>query len=379
VTTINIKKDTKNGTYYFVISAGFNSNGKRRQIKRTGFKTQKEAKEQYLHIQNELADDKFIDPSSVTFESFLEKWKKRKRNQIEESTYIRYERLCRLHILPAIGKMKLQKIDTLTVQNLIDYLASEHHFAKKSCLLVTTILKDVFRRAIIEGLVKVNPVQEIDLPKTSNVEMIIWDQEDVDLFLSLRNERNISKYYTAILMALLTGMRKGEILGLAWDSIDFENNIIFISQILESDGSKLSKRTKSKKFRQVLIPDLLKHELIRYKKFQKNDSPTNPDNLVFCTRRGKRVIPNTLNDVLDSFCTKYNLPRMKFHDLRHTHATMLIKENVNIKVIQERLGHSSPSITLNIYSHYLPSMQQSVTEKMNKMFDCDSGVTIEAK
>jgi integrase len=371
---VNIKKD-KNGTYYFVISAGFNSDGKRRQIKRTGFKTQKEAKERYLIVQNELADEKFIDPSSVTFESFLDKWKKRKRNQIEESTYIRYERLCRLHIIPAIGKMKLQKINTLTVQNLIDDLATEHNFAKKSCRLVTTIIKDVFRRAITEGLVKVNPVQEIDLPKASKSEMVIWDQGDIELFLSLRNERNRGKYYIAVLMALFTGMRKGEILGLTWDKIDFDNSIIHIQQILESDGSKLSKKTKSKKFRQVLIPDILKQELIRHKRIQKDESPSNPDNLVFCTRRGLRVIPNTLNDVLNSYCAKYDLPRMKFHDLRHTHATMLIKENVNIKVIQERLGHSRASTTLDIYSHVLPSMQQSVTEKLNKLYNCDSSVT----
>lgn len=372
---MNIKKDNKNGTYYFVISAGFTSEGKRRQIKRTGFRTQKEAKEKYLQIQNELQQEAFVDPNSVAFGTFLEKWKKRKQSQIEESTFKRYERLCRLHINPALGKMKLQKINTITIQNLIDTLAAEQEFARKSCLLVTTIIKDVFRNAIKEGLVKVNPVQDIDLPKASTVEMIIWDQQDIELFLSIRNKRNRGKYYVAVLMALLTGMRKGEVLGLTWDKIDFENNTIHIQQILESDGSKLSKKTKSKKFRQVLIPDLLKYELISHKQFQKIDSPTNPDNLVFCTRRGKRVIPNTLNDVLDGYCSKYDLPRMKFHDLRHTHATMLLKENVNIKVIQERLGHSSASITLNIYSHVLPSMQQSVTEKLNKLYDCDSSVT----
>jgi integrase len=372
---MNIKKDTKNGTYYFVISAGFTSDGKRRQIKRTGFKTQKEAKEKYLQIQNELSDEKFVDPSSVTFETFLDKWKKRKQTQIEESTYIRYERLCRLHILPALGKMKLQKINTITVQNLIDSLVAANGFKRKSCLLVTTVVKDVFRTAIKEGLVKINPVQDIDLPKVNEVEMVIWDQDDMEVFLSIRDKKSRGKYYVAVLMALLTGMRKGEVLGLSWDKIDFDNNIIHIQQILESDGSKISKKTKSKKFRQILIPDLLKHELILHKKEQKRYTPSNPDNLVFCTYRGKRVIPNTLNDVLDSYCAKLDLPRMKFHDLRHTHATMLLKENVNIKVIQERLGHSKASITLDVYSHVLPSMQQSVTEKMNKMFECDSTVT----
>ncbi|WP_462412313.1 site-specific integrase [Neobacillus sp. Marseille-QA0830] len=372
---MNIKKDTKNGTYYFVISAGFTSEGKRRQIKRTGFKTLKEAREKYLEIQNEIQQEKFVDPSNVTFETFLEKWKNRKKSQIEESSFIRYERLCRLHINPAIGKMKLQKISTITVQNLIDTLASEHGFKRKSCLLVTTIIKDVFRNAIKAGLVRINPVQDIDLPKRNDVEMVIWDQEDIELFLSIKGNKSRGKYYLTVLMALLTGMRKGEILGLTWDNVDFENNVIHIQQILESDGSKLSKKTKSKKFRQVLIPDLLKQEMILHKKQQKINVLSNPHNLVFCTRNGKRVIPNTLNDVLNGYCSKLELPRMKFHDLRHTHATMLLKVNVNIKVIQERLGHTRASTTLDIYSHVLPSMQQSVTDKLNNLFDCDISVT----
>ncbi|MEI2356039.1 tyrosine-type recombinase/integrase [Mesobacillus zeae] len=372
---MNIKKDKNKGTYYFVISAGFNSEGNRRQIKRTGFKGKKQAEEAYLRIKSELAQESFVDPNNVTFGDYYGRWKLKKKLQIEESSFIRYERLCRLHIIPAIGSMKLQKITSAIVQNLIDHLAIERGFARKSCLLVTTIINDLFKKAIKEGLVTRNPVEGIDLPKKTDPEIVIWDEENVATFLGVRNDRQRSKYYVAVLMALLTGMRKGEILGLTWDKVDFGNGIITISQILESDGSKLSQKTKGKKVRKVTMPDLLKQALIEHIEFQKKDSPTNPDNLVFCTRRGKRVIPNTLNDVLNSMCEKYDLPRMKFHDLRHTHATMLIKENINIKVIQERLGHSKASVTLDIYSHLLPSMQHSVTEKLNKMFECDSTVT----
>jgi integrase len=364
---MNIKKD-KNGTYYFVISAGFTSEGKRRQIRRTGFKTQKEAKEKYLTIQNELQQETFVDPSSVILETFIEKWKKRKKEQVEKSSFERYERLCKSHIIPAIGSMKLQKITTVTIQELIDTMAFEQGYSRKTLLMVKNLLKDIFRSAIKEGFIRDNPVQEIEFPKANKLEMIIWDQKEIDAFISIRNKKNRGKYYVAVLVALLTGMRKGEILALTWDKIDFENSVIHVQQIMESDGRTIAKRTKNKRFRQILIPDLLKEELLLHKKQQNKDTPQNPNNLVFCTYTGKTVLPFCLNDVLDYYCEKLELPRMKFHDLRHTHATMLLKQNINIKVISERLGHSKTSTTLDIYSHVLPSMQQSVTDKMNEMF-----------
>ncbi|MDR7237304.1 site-specific integrase [Neobacillus drentensis] len=367
---MKFKIDQKTGTYYFVISAGFYPNGKRRQIKRSGFKNEKEAEKEYIAVKNEIQQETFVDPSNTTFGDFLEKWKEQKKSKVEESTFIRYERLCRLQIIPALGRMKLQKVSTRIVQDFIDTLVSEIGFKRKTCLLVTTILRDVFRFAIKKELVKVNPVQDIDLPKPNEAKIVIWDREDINVFLSIRHKKHRGKYYSAILMALLTGMRKGEILGLSWDKVDLKNGIIYVEQILESDGSRLSNKTKSKKFRQVFIPKMIKHELMIQRESQKN-VPFNPHNLVFCTSRGKRVIPNTLNDVLDKYCSNLGLPRMKFHDLRHTHATLMITENVNIKIVQERLGHSKSSTTLDIYTHILPSMQKIVVDKLDEMFDCD--------
>lgn len=366
-----VKKDEKKGTYWFVVSAGFYSNGKRRQIKRTGFKTKKEAESVLLQVKNELNSETFVDTSNINFNDYITLWLKKKERTIEPSTYSRYERLIRLHILPYYKDTKLQKINSTKIQQLVDYLAYDLKFARKTCLLATTILKDVFRQAIKENILKQNPVEDIDLPKEKESELIVWDTVDIKKFLSIRNHKGKGKYYLSILIALLTGMRRGEILGLTWDQVDLDNNIIYITQILESDGSGLAKRTKNKKFRQVLIPQIIKEELILHKRKQEISRVKNEWNLVFCTSNGKRVIPNTLNDVLNSMCNKFNLTRLKFHDLRHTHATMLIKENVNIKVIQDRLGHSRVSTTLDIYSHVLPTMQQQVTDKIDELVKCD--------
>jgi integrase len=363
----NIKKDKERGTYYFVLSAGFNENGKRRQIKRTGFKTKKEADQKLIEIKAELNNNSYVDKSGIIFLDYLSNWMERKKKKITLSTYKRYERMCRLQIIPKLGHRKLQDITYTTIQDFIDYLSNQLDFKKKSCLLAITILKGVFQLAVKEGLIKSNPVQDIEYPVDNVKEMSVWDTDHIQRFLSMRNKKNKSKYYPAILMAILTGCRKGEILGLTWDSIDFDNGIIYITQILDSEGVELVRRTKNKKLRQVTIPLILIEELKKIREFQLSKAIYNPYNLVFCTSRGKRVIPNTLNDVLDKLTSGYELPRIRFHDLRHTHATLLLKENVNIKLIQERLGHSRVSTTLDVYSHVLPTMQHIVVEKLDKL------------
>jgi integrase len=362
-----IKKDKKRGTYFFVLSAGVNSEGKRRQIKRTGFRTKKEAEKKLHEIKNELVNNTYVDNLQTLFGIYLMKWLERKKSKVTKSTYKRYERICRLQIIPKLGSLKIQDITYSKVQAFVDYLSNELEYKRKSCLLATTIMKGVFHLAIKEGIVKVNPVQDIELPVDKEKQMVVWDTEDLHRFLFIRKEKFKSKYYVAILIAVLTGCRKGEILGLTWDNVDLDKDIIYITQILDSEGTEIVKRTKNKKYRQVSIPRLLKEELIMLKEDQSKKVLCNPHNLVFCTLRGKRVIPNTLNEVLDKICLKYDLPRVKFHDLRHTHATLLLRENVNIKIIQERLGHSRVSTTLDVYSHVLPSMQHVVTEKLDKL------------
>lgn len=365
-----IKKNEDTGKYYFSISAGKKANGKRNQIFRTGFETYKKADEAYTQIKYELKQGSFIDPSSTRFYEVLEKWQKRVKHQIAESTYIRYERMCRQQILPAIGHIKVQEIKQITVQNFIDDLANGTYgkkYAKKTCRTVLSILNGVFKLALKDGLIKQNPNFDIDLPKKSNYIMVIWDEADREKFITYRHDKNRGKYYLAFLVAMQTGMRKGEILGLTWDNVDFENNLIWVNKIFSSDEKKIVHRTKNGNFRQVPMSDLLKEELLKLKEVQKMQNPKNPLNLVFPSRNGNVPNQSYFNDRLDVICEKANLPRITFHQLRHTFATMLLKDGMYINLVQHALGHSKASITLDVYSHVLPSMQQTVANKLNEM------------
>lgn len=234
------------------------------------------------------------------------------------------------------------------------------------------MLKVVFRKAVQLKLVKENPVFNVTLPKKSNDEMIVWDTEQVEYFMKHSKKH---RFYTAYLIALLTGMRKGEIVGLRWKDIDFEEKIIYIRQIydLKAKCFKVGAKT-SAGVRSIHIPELLIEQLKKERKIvianKLKQSPNFHDHdLVVYTRYGNPLDSTTLSKQLKKQAIQLGLLPIRFHDMRHTHVTMLIKQNVNVKVISERAGHSSIQITLDKYSHVLPGMQRHVADELDKLFE----------
>lgn len=174
-------------------------------------------------------------------------------------------------------------------------------------------------------------------------------------------------------MAVLTGMRQGEIMGLRWKDIDFENNVIYVRQTLTQTARIKEGAKNNASIRNVHIPIKLVEELklhqkriIEEKKYYQRDY--NDHDLIICTRDGRPIIPRNCRKEFYHLTKKLGLPKIRFHDLRHTHATMLIQQNVNVKLISERLGHTDIQTTLNTYSHVLPTMQREVADKLDEMF-----------
>jgi integrase len=169
-------------------------------------------------------------------------------------------------------------------------------------------------------------------------------------------------------------MRKGEITGLRWKDIDFEQKIIYIRQIYDINakqfkvGAKTSAGVRSIHIPDVLIEQLKKERIVVVGHKLKQGTNYNDYDLVVCTRYGNPIDSTTLSKRLKAQAIKLGLPTIRFHDLRHTHVTMLIKQNVNVKVISERVGHTSIQITLDKYSHVLPSMQKHVADELDNLF-----------
>lgn len=231
---------------------------------------------------------------------------------------------------------------------------------------IIKIIWNSLEHAIDLELITKNVAAKTKLPKDDKEELTEWNEQEVQLFLKAAQD---SRYSLVFHMALLTGMRQGELLGLRWKDFDLEKGHLTISQTLSHDGRTflLGGKTKSS-LRKILIPAstvaklkkhraaVLKEKLSQGEEYQDND-------LVMCTPSGTPITPANVRRSLNALIQKVAVPKIRCH----THATLLLAKGVNVKVISERLGHSNIKITLDTYSHVLPTMQEEAVNKIEEI------------
>ncbi|MBT2736190.1 site-specific integrase [Bacillus sp. ISL-7] len=370
----SIKKDKKTGKYSFVVDIGKDATGKRKQKMKRGFSTKAEAEKELAKLINETNEGIYFEPQKMTVDEFFEMWFKERKSSVERTTYNNQLAFYKIYITPRMGSLKMYEVTPIFLQNYVNDLMEYTTLKASTIHKLFDVLKVSFKKAVKLKIIKENPSYLVDLPKIKKTEMNVWDIKEVNFFLEeVSNVKRPSNYLTAYLLAILTGCRQGEILGLRWRDIDFENKFIYIKQTLSHDGKELRNAAKTKaSIRSISIPDILIKQLKKERKTclknkLKCGSVYEDHDLVICTKHGRPVQSSNLIRGFKKDVKKVGLPVIRFHDLRHTHATMLISQNINPKIISERLGHARIGITLDIYSHVLPSMQQEVAAKLDEI------------
>ncbi|MCD8508941.1 MAG: site-specific integrase [Bacillus sp. (in: Bacteria)] len=233
--------------------------------------------------------------------------------------------------------------------------------------LVNTSLKD----AVIKDYIIKNPVEKITaVPKASKEKIDYWTKEEVKKFFS-QLEKIDHRQHALFVLAIYCGMRRGELLGLKWSDMDFENNRIGIRQILAfkskiKDGAKTNAGNRSIKMSPFVASELEKHK--EQQEEEKRKAREYFDNgLVFCQEDGQPVSWGNFHKFWVRIIEKTKVRAIRFHDLRHTCASLLLSANVHPKKVQELLGHASIKVTLDTYSHLIPSMQDEVADKMDEL------------
>jgi integrase len=220
-------------------------------------------------------------------------------------------------------------------------------------------------------LIKRNPVKFVRAPRPINREMIALDETGASRLLSLAKGTRLN---VPIVLALTCGLRRGEILGLRWQDVDLDKSRLVVRKVLARYGATLvmkEPKTRSS-IRSIALPQLAKAELRAHRVAQiaarlAAGLPTSPDDLVCPTHDGSPWHPASFSDAWNGLVRRHSqVPRLRFHDLRHTHATLLLRANVPAKVVSERLGHSSVGVTLDVYSHVLPDMQEDAASRLDQ-------------
>ncbi|MDP2727158.1 MAG: site-specific integrase [Dehalococcoidia bacterium] len=308
-------------------------------------------------------------PQKQTVARFLGDWLEATRPTIKGTTFTRYEEYARLHIAPTLGALKLaaltpQHLQKLYAQKLVEGLSP------MSVRHLHAILHRALGQALRWGLVATNVTEAVDPPRKERVELRTLSPEEARRFLEAAEGDRFEALYV---LALTTGLRQGEMLGLRWKDLDLEGGRLQVVATLQrtAKGLVMSEPKTSRSRRQVILTDMAREALRQHRIAQVEErlkaGPLWEDNdLVFPNEMGKPM--DAGNILRRSFCPlleKAGLPHIRFHDLRHSAATLLLSQGINPKVIQEMLGHSSITLTLDVYSHLLPTMQREAVDAMD--------------
>jgi integrase len=315
-----------------------------------------------------LAEEKV--GTEVTSGEYLSQWLRHCRGRLRSKTYEGYEGVIRLYAAPGIGPVPLSRLQPLHLQQLYSDLI-ERGLAGGTVLNLHLVLAQALAQAVRWGLIERSPAAGAQPPRPRRPEPVV-----VDSALAARIMQAVrgTPMELPAVVALATGMRRGEILALRWGDLDPGYTLAQVRRSLQVSGEGLhfvEPKTRRSR-RSVALPAFLAPYLRRQKEDQEGRraacSAWRDMDLVIDAGDGGPWHPDTLSSGWYSFLKRSGLPHVRFHDLRHAHATLLLLSRVHPKVVSERLGHASVGITLDLYSHVLPSMQSEAAAAIDDLF-----------
>ncbi len=344
----------------------------------------KRRKTQLRRLQTDHALGRLTDANKFAVADFLTLWLEQTvRVQVAASTYDRYKLIVDRQLKPHLGTLRLDKLTTFHVSQL-DAILEKKGESPRQRQMAHVVFGTACRYAVRMKLLPVNPCTDAAKPRPPKKEMAVWDGEQMRRFLAAAES---DRLYALYVVALDTGMRQGELLALVWPDVDFAEGTLTVQRSLSDVRGKLS--VKSPKTaagrRRIVLSRYAVDALHEHRKRMLAEGRDVKAGIVFCSSAG--TYPRRYNLTHNSFCkivTRANetaavaaekldmrpdvLPQIRFHDLRHTAATLLLTAGVNVKVVSERLGHESVEITLKVYAHVLPTMQKGAADKLDLIF-----------
>lgn len=301
-------------------------------------------------------DSGFVyDCGSLTLSEYLDKWLKAIQGTISVGSWKQYETIARLHVKPALGKLKLDRVTALHVQTLYREKL-DSGLSPRRVVYIHVTLHKALKQAVRWSLIPRNVTDAVESPKVRKKEIKPLDKEQVRRLLESARGNKLEALY---ILAVTTGMRQGELLGLQWKDLDLDSGTLRINRTIF--GGVVSPPKTAKSRRSI---KLSRSALVALKNHERTSE------WVFSTKSGKPIdCTNLTKQSWKPLLKEAGLPDTRFHDLRHTCATLLLTKGVHPKIVQELLGHSTISITLDTYSHVLPNMQEKAVRAMEDIFE----------
>ena len=343
-----IRKRSKN--YIVYLEYKDENSGKKIQKNMGSFEKKRDASRKLNELKDSIFNDELVLPNAVNLENFLIDFLDKHKINLSITTYNCYLRICKKYIIPMLGKYKLEELKPIHLQNYIDDLVGI--LAPQTIKIHINILNLALKKAYRLRLIRENIVECIELPKVKKFKNNIYNKTDMVKLLQVCKGSSLE---LQIYLASGLGLRISEVLGLTWDNIDFIENTITINKITVRDNNTVILINLLREHKRNQLEDKLKGKI------------KNSLNLLFFDKNENPIAQDVLSKKFNRFLKDNDLDHIRFHDLRHSHVTLLINSKVPIKVISERVGHSNVNTTLNIYAHTLKEMDSEASDKISEV------------
>jgi integrase len=359
----------KDGRWCGAVTVGYNPKTGKPIRKFLYGKTRQEVAEKLARILPQV-NTGLVSPEKYTLGDWFHIWLEYyKRPGIRKSTYERYAHFAQNHILPALGKLHLERLRPEVLQG---FFAEKEGFAPNTVKFIYVILHSALEKAVELGYLPRNPADCVSLPKRRQKEIRILSPQEMQHFLSCARKHRL---YPAFLLLASTGMRRSEVLGLRWQDVDLEKGLVTVNQVLiplirgigfEEPKTKQSRRTIP------LLPEVVEELREWRKRWLEERMGLGPDwpetDLVFPSEVHTPLLPRNFTRVFHAICREARLENFTIHGLRHSFASYLLAKGVHPKVVSEVLGHSSITITMDTYSKLIPGLKEMAVEKLRDLF-----------
>ena len=333
--------------------------------------TQREALEKLNAAKRSMADGLPAAPERQTVAQFLERWlEDTVKISTRRRTYDSYATVVRNHIIPQIGHIRLFRLSPIHVQALVSSRLSEG-FSPRTADYVKSVLGRAINRAVKWGLLSRNVAALVPSPKAKRPQFRFLSVDEAKQFLGATQGHRLEALFSVV---LAIGLRRGEALGLRWNDLDLETGILTVNHQLQrvGGGLELSEPKTPQARRTISLPSLAVEALRSHRVRQLEQRFLAQDRWVetghvFSTALGTPLDPRQANRELDRMLDRAGLPRMRFHDLRHTCASLLLAQNVHPRAVMEILGHSRIALTMDTYSHVMPAIKREAADQMQRI------------
>jgi integrase len=350
----------------------------RRRAIKGGFATRKECEADLAKVLAAVESQTFTAPTKVTVKQFLlSEWLPTVKGSLRPTTYSSYAMLAREHIIPRLGALHLQKLTPGAVNALYGHLLEHGRvhgggaLSASSVRRVHAVLHKASHDAVRWGRLTVNPVDGADPPKQSaehRDRLPVWTAEQLAAFLGHVTD---DRLYALWRLLAMTGMRRGEALGLGWEDLDMEAGSVTIRRAwIPVEGVARFSEPKSRSSRRTIALDPLTLEVLRMHAAHQADEQACwveglvETDLVFTRPDGRPLVPWVVSKAFGDHGRAALLPRIPLHGLRHTYATLALASGINPRIVSARLGHATVALTLDVYSHVLPQADREAAERI---------------